>query len=170
MHNGCLFLISHQNGLTYWDFESFVFAHAAAHCCWGVQIVRTDRPHDIRIGMAWSGADDESCEHHTCIVSARHDTHESYNISLTRPHTVVGASKSCARTVPTISASAWRGPEQITSRANTRRALSVHVTNTIHMKVMTFRSRGRTLPLRRPNRAHGPPPRYPHRHGVVRSR
>ena len=37
----------------------------------GVQIVRMDHPHDTRIGMAWSGADNESCEHHTCIASAR---------------------------------------------------------------------------------------------------
>ena len=42
----------------------------------------------------------------------------------------VGASESCAWTIPTISASAWRGPEQITSRVNTIRASRVHVPNT----------------------------------------
>ena len=33
--------------------------------------MRMDYPHDIRIGMAPSAKDNESCEHHTCIASAK---------------------------------------------------------------------------------------------------
>ena len=57
----------------------------------------------------------------------------------------------------------WR---DVVRRASRVHAAERHATR----KVIMFRSRGRTLSLRRPNRAHGPSPRYPHRHGVVRQR
>ena len=51
------------------------------------------------------------------------------------------------------------------------RECTCHIRRPTHIKVIAFFCpRGCTLPPRRPNRAHGPFPRCPHQHGVVRSR
>ena len=110
-----------------------------------------------------------------------HATHsgESYRISPTRRHTAVEASKSCVWTIPTMPASRWRGPEQITSGVNTVCVPLQHHTHHVVQAIRTLRkviaysispTRRHTLPSRRPNCAHGPSPRCPHRDGVFRSR